>query len=741
MPSDPAHAAALALKARLPRSWPAFFERHGNFTPAQLVAIPPLLDGANLLLCAPTASGKTAAVLAPLIERHLPPRRPPSQLAILYLVPTRALVSDLYARLEQPLGTLGLRLGVKTRDSAFRTAAPPDLLITTPESADALLASAAPIFAGLRALVIDELHLFDGTPRGDQMRAVLSRIRAVRTYAATRGDAPDSTIQYAALSATLSDPQATAARYFTSAQVVQAGGGRHLEAELVAMDGDGDAALATYLSDFRRRGWRKALVFCNSRAEVEHYAAVTRPNSPFGSAVFVHYSNIEAARRREIEQQFAAADSAVCFTSSTLELGIDIGSVDVVALIGPPGSRASFVQRIGRGNRRGRSLRAICGYRTPLERLQFEALIADPPALAPILPPLVPVLPPLVPVLPPPASRLPPPTLLPPASCLPPPALSPQPSALSPSFRPSVAVQQIFSLIKQSPTAALRQTPLTQLFTGLLSDADVTALLGYLEQRSYLKAGRPGEWRAGPRLNKLLDEQSAKYVSLSIFSNIQSAAMPPVAIRDQHTGQTLAMVDALWLDRDELTLEGRTIDVAWSDGEGLWINSRPGGEETLAAIYRSARQLLSYDLARMLPLQMGLDPQLATLVPLPSGCWCFHWLGDLYGLALRDLLRYTLPAEDSPVPGLALHLPQPPQTLPLFNADQVQRYLRDNYRQYEPLLDLGAFQQLLPTPLRQQSVVDMFDVPGFLTATNALRLAPAPEAIVGDLADLVGAQE
>ena len=696
MPSDPAHAAALALKARLPRSWPAFFERHGNFTPAQLAAIPPLLDGANLLLCAPTASGKTAAVLAPLIERHLPPRRPPSQLAILYLVPTRALVSDLYARLEQPLESLGLRLGVKTRDSAFRTAAPPDMLITTPESADALLASAAPIFAGLRALVIDELHLFDGTPRGDQMRAVLSRIRAVRTYAATRGDAPDSAIQYAALSATLSDPQATAARYFTSAQVVQAGGGRHLEAELVAMDGDGDTALATYLSDFRRRGWRKALIFCNSRAEVEHYAAVTRPNSPFGSAVFVHYSNIEAARRREIEQQFATADSAVCFTSSTLELGIDIGSVDVVALIGPPGSRASFIQRIGRGNRRGRSLRAICGYRTPLERLQFEALIAEPPAL------------------------------------------SPQPSALSPSFRPSVAIQQIFSLIKQSPTAALRQTPLAQLFAGLLPDADVTALLGYLEQRNYLKAGRPGEWRAGPRLNKLLDEQSAKYVSLSIFSNIQSAAMPPVAIRDQHTGQTLAMVDALWLDRDELTLEGRTIDVAWSDGEGLWINSRPGGEETLAAIYRSARQLLSYDLARMLPLQMGLDPQLAALVPLPSGCWCFHWLGDLYGLALRDLLRYTLPAEDSPVPGLALHLPQPPQTLPLFNADQVQRYLRDNYRQYEPLLDLGAFQQLLPTSLRQQSVVDMFDVPGFLNAANALRLAPAPEAIVGDLADLLG---
>ena len=695
MPSDPARAAALALKARLPRSWPAFFARHGTFTSAQLAAIPPLLDGANLLLCAPTASGKTAAVLAPLVERHLPPRRPPSQLAILYLVPTRALVSDLRARLESPLSSLGLRLGVKTRDSAFRPSAPPDLLITTPESADALLASAARIFVGLRAVVIDELHLFDGTPRGDQLRAVLSRIRALRAYAAAHGDAPDAAIQYAALSATMSEPEATAARYFAPAQVVYAGGGRPLEAELVAMDDDGDAALAAYLDDFRRRGWRKALVFCNSRAEVERYAAVTRPASPFGSAVFVHYSNIEAARRHEIERQFAAADSAICFASSTLELGIDIGSVDVVALIGPPGSRASFVQRIGRGNRRGRSLRAICGHRTALEQLQFAALIADFPAF------------------------------------------SPQPSALSPSFRPSVAVQQIFSMIKQSPTAALRQTPLAQLFAGLLAESDLTILLGHLEQRGYLRAGRPGEWRAGPRLNKLFDQQSAQYVSLSIFSNIQSDAMPPLAIRDQHTGQTLAMVDALWLEREELTLEGRTIDVAWSDGEGLWITSRPGGEAAAPAIYRSARQLLSRDLAGQLSAHLGLDPHVAALVPAPSGCWLFHWLGDLYGRALRDMLRYTLPAEDSPAPGLALHLPESPQFLPVFSADQVQRYLHDSYRQYEPLLDLGAFQQLLPTALRRQSVADLFDVPGFLAAANALRLAPAPAHLVGELADLL----
>src|ERR1044071_9200948 len=105
-------AARLALKARLPRTWPAFFERHGNFTPAQLTAIPALLDGRNILLCAPTAGGKTEAAIAPLVERHCPAVRSARGPRILYLTPTKALANDLTARLEHPLETLGLTLGV-----------------------------------------------------------------------------------------------------------------------------------------------------------------------------------------------------------------------------------------------------------------------------------------------------------------------------------------------------------------------------------------------------------------------------------------------------------------------------------------------------------------------------------------------------------------------------------------------------------------------------------------------------
>src|SRR4051794_3205695 len=104
------------LKAALPRTWGAFFGRHGNFTPAQLAAIPPLLAGENVLLTAPTAGGKTEAVVAPLVERHLPAGQPGNALTILYLLPTRALINDLSTRLAVPLEALRVKVATKTHD-------------------------------------------------------------------------------------------------------------------------------------------------------------------------------------------------------------------------------------------------------------------------------------------------------------------------------------------------------------------------------------------------------------------------------------------------------------------------------------------------------------------------------------------------------------------------------------------------------------------------------------------------
>ena len=669
---------AHSLKDSLPRTWGPFFGRHGNFTAAQLAAMPLLLAGNNVILCAATASGKTEAALAPLIERFLPASRPGPQLTILYLLPTRALINDLWRRLAAPLAALRVSVAVKTRDlNTFDPKRPADLLLTTPESLDSLLALQPRVLIDVRAVIIDELHVFDGAVRGDHLRVLLNRLRQVRAYAAQAGDAASADIQYVALSATLAQPALAGGRYFPAGQVVQLAAGREALSEDIPLDADSPAALFDYLDSFRGRGWRKALAFCNTRAEVEAYAtAVRQAGSPFGEAVFVHYSNLERNRRREIEQQFAQSEAAICFASSTLELGIDIGDIDVVLLIGAPGSRAAFLQRLGRASRRQQTARAACFYRTPLEQTLFQALVAG------------------------------------------------QEGALPPLFRPSVAVQQIFSLLKQSPTAALRLHTLVELFDGMLTPADLQILLDHLQASGYLARKRVGEWGAGRRLHRLADVQGVDETALSLYSNIQNGGSR-VEIRDQQSQRLVASVDRQWFDRDVLTLEGRPLDVEWFDGEAMWVTTHYGSDIAPPLHYLSARQLLSFDLAQQLPAQVGLAPGVAPLIAADKGWLLFHWLGDVYGQALLDLLGFTLAVRPSDQPGLAVLLSEPLVALPTIPPHQLTRYLHDNYRRYEAMLALGAYQSLLPPDLRLRSVAEQFDAPRFLAAVGGLRVDPA----------------
>jgi ATP-dependent Lhr-like helicase len=684
--------ARLALKARLTRTWAAFFERHGNFTAVQLAAIPHILDGRNVVISAPTAHGKTEAAIAPLVERHISPHD--SGLSVLYLTPTRALANDLLNRLSNVLEPMGVSVAIKTRDqNTFNVQRPAYLLISTPESVDSLLTSQARVVSQLRAVVLDELHLFDGTPRGDQLRVLLNRVRAIRAYAYAQAETPDPTIQYVALSATLLHPEAVAARYFPVDQVIENTDPRPLDAELISMSPESAEALVSYLYTFRSKGWHKTLLFCNSRAEVEAYAAVIRRRSPFGDAVYVHYSNIAPQRRREIEEQFASREVAICCATSTLELGIDIGNIDVVILIGPPGDAQSFLQRIGRGNRRAQVIRVACFYRSPLEKLIFDVLCAVPvdPANAPSF-----------------------------------------------AFRPAVAIQQIFSLLKQSPTASVRLNEVSGLFEGMLASADLAAILGELQLRGYLRPGRPGEWKPDEKLNDLFDQQASPMCELSIYSNIQNSGTRQIEIRDQHTGQPVARVDARWLNRPALTLEGRPITVEWVDGEAAWITTSQA-ESTVAQLpYRSAQKHLSYDLARWLPRQLGLALGDAPVITAPAGGWWFHWLGDVYGEVLLDLLRYRVRAAATSQPGLCLWLEDVDTfAAPVWTADQVRRYLEDHYRSMERLLDLGPFQHLISPALRRRAVIEQFDVPRFLDAVAALRPLRDVDHLSVPLSDLL----
>ena len=467
------------LKAQLPRTWSVFFAGHGNFTEVQRRAIPVLLASRDVLITSATASGKTEAALAPLLERHVTGEE---GLRILYLCPTRALVRDLFERLTPPLERLGVSAVMKSGDTGpVSTTRPPALLVTTPESLDSLLTRTPRVFTTLRALVIDEIHLFDGGVRGDQLRCLLARLETIRRYAGTPPQ------QRVALSATVARPAEVAGRYLHDATVVEVTGGRTLQAELEPLP-----SLAALSAALARRSADKTLIFCNTRHEVEQTAAYLRGNLPFEAELFVHYGNLDAGLRREVEARFAAASVALCVSSSTLELGVDIGSIDEVALLGPPPSVASLLQRIGRGGRRGSETYVLCLFRSPREHLRFDALLRLAHGFG-------------------------------------------EEENAPYRFKPSVAVQQIFSLLKQSPTGGLRFADLRRAVPENLSDDDLREILHHLYSLEYLRRGRPGEWRAGPNLNELADAHE-------IYSNIGGENLT-ARIVDAYTGRAIALAE------------------------------------------------------------------------------------------------------------------------------------------------------------------------------------------------------
>lgn len=684
----------LALKRQLGRTWTAFFERYGNFTKVQLAAIPILLAGENALICAPTASGKTESAIVPLIERHITPRS--SDLTILYLSPTRALVNDLLGRLSLPFEALDISLAAKTHDvTTFDPQHPARLLITTPESFDSLLTSYAQLCINLRAVVIDEIHLFDSTVRGNHLRVLLRRLAEIREYAASQGQAPDSTLQYVALSATVANPEQLADRYFANAHIVNTNEQRPLKLEQLPLSEDSAAELLEYLATFRAKDWKKALIFCNSRSEVETYARAVRDKSPFGNAVYVHYSNIAPQRRQEIEARFASDEVALCFATNTLELGIDVGNIDIVILLGPPGNQNAFAQRVGRGNRRTRIQRVACFYRSPLERLIFEALATS--------------------------------------------EIGTTTQDSKQHFRLSVVIQQIFSLIKQSPSASIRLSRLSHLFADLVNPVDLKAILGHLQGLGYLKIGRPGEWRPATKLDNLFDQQARTYVELSIYGNIQANRQPTIEIRDQYTHEIVANVDAQWFNHSVLTLEGRPQTIEWLDGEAIWVSSYQGQDIADKLQYRGTRKHLSFELAQSLSIQLGLETYQVPFLATKEGWLCFHWLGDLYGHVLAQLLSYHMVIYPRKSSGLYFHLRDDPQTViwSSWTIGQVRRYVEDHYRNLEPFLDLGAFHHLLPGSLRRQAVVEQFDVPRFHAAMSALQISSITDSILELLLNLL----
>lgn len=343
------------VRALLPRTHAAFLGGFDGLREVQARAIPAILGGRDVLVASATASGKTEAFAAPAAEIALDAGQRPA--TALILAPTRALANDLKRRLEAPMAAAGVTFGRYTGEHKERVGgALPSVVVATPEALDSLLARSAPALRSVRLVVIDEVHVLDGTPRGDQLRVLLHRLDLAAEVDPIR----------VAVSATMDDPGAFASRYLEDAELVVVGGRRRISAK--AFEGKGLADMRRHLDVLADAGARKVLVFCRSRNEVERYASGLRDATRFGATVFAHHGSMAKRERERTERQFLDAAAALCFATMTLEMGIDIGSVDYVLLVGAPADVSSLLQRIGRGGRRGDATRFGYATEDPSER-------------------------------------------------------------------------------------------------------------------------------------------------------------------------------------------------------------------------------------------------------------------------------------------------------------------------------------------------------------------------------------
>jgi len=325
-----------------------------SLRPLQQQAVGPLLSGVDALLLAPTAGGKTEAAVFPLLTAM--ERQRWTGLSVLYICPLKALLNNVLPRLESYAGWLGRRAALwhgdvtsSARRSILRD--PPDLLLTTPESLEAMLVSVnveqRQIFAALRAVVVDEVHAFAGDDRGWHLLAVLERL----TRIAGRG------LQRIGLSATVGNPDdllewlqgaGCGRRPAKLVNAPPATSGTEVSAVEVEVDYVGSVANAAKVIATLHRG-EKRLVFCDSRRLVEEIGEALRSH---GVRTYLSHASLSAEERRRSERAFAVERDCVIVATSTLELGIDVGDLDRVIQVNAPRSVASFLQRLGRTGRR-----------------------------------------------------------------------------------------------------------------------------------------------------------------------------------------------------------------------------------------------------------------------------------------------------------------------------------------------------------------------------------------------------
>ncbi|MEL7490955.1 MAG: ligase-associated DNA damage response DEXH box helicase [Pseudomonadota bacterium] len=339
-------------------SW--FAARGWAARPHQLACLEAGLAGRSHLLIAPTGGGKTLAGFLPsLVDLHR--NGGGDGLHTLYISPLKALSVDVARNVEAPVAEMKLGVSLETRTGDTPQARrrrqklnPPDILLTTPEQVALLLANkeAEDFFRSLKCVILDEIHSLVGVKRGHLLGLGLARLRKY---------APE--LRVTGLSATVPDA-APMLSYLTPQD------GRGAAAKLIMADSGAEAVVDVMNSEERipwsghsaRHAWAEVydairsasmtLVFVNTRAQAEMTFQALWTLNDDNLPIALHHGSLDVGRRRKVEAAMVRGDLRAVVCTSTLDLGIDWGDVDLVIQIGAPKGASRLTQRIGRANHR-----------------------------------------------------------------------------------------------------------------------------------------------------------------------------------------------------------------------------------------------------------------------------------------------------------------------------------------------------------------------------------------------------
>ena len=314
--------------------------------------------GHHALLVAATGAGKTLAGFLPTLAELI--ETPADGLHTLYVSPLKALAVDVQRNLLTPIEEMGVDIRVETRTGdtpsdrkARQRVRPPQILLTTPESLSLLLSypDSSLIFAGLKRVVVDEVHAFASGKRGDLLSLCMARLQRI---------APD--MRRVALSATVADPDAYRAWLAPDGDIdmvdlVLGEPGADPDITILLPEGrvpwaghSGRYAAEQVMAEIETR--RTTIVFCNTRSLAELIFQDLWKVNLMSLPIGIHHGSLSKEARRKVEGAMAAGQLRALVATASLDLGVDWGDVDCVIQMGAPKGSSRLLQRIGRANHR-----------------------------------------------------------------------------------------------------------------------------------------------------------------------------------------------------------------------------------------------------------------------------------------------------------------------------------------------------------------------------------------------------